>query len=364
MREDGMIKLGIIGTGGMAGAHASNFSKIEGVRLEACCDLDPDRAAVFAQRHGIERVCASVEELLDGHTCDAVAVVTTDPSHAPISIAALQAEKHVLCEKPLATSYKDALCMVEAARKAGTVNMVNFSYRSSSALNRAIEWCAEGRLGRIFHVEAQYLQGWLCDNYWGDFRLTPHLLWRLSTSHGSKGVLGDIGVHILDFATAPAGPLSSIRCRLHNFSEKVPGNQIGDYLLDANDSAFMTFEFANGAMGQALITRVATGHQNSLLLKIHGSRGALSIDLDAGYNRIECCTIKASGRSSLWECYDTGEAPTVYERFIAAIGSGQPDPLDFARGAEIQKWLDACFVSNQTDRTVDLETFDETGSSS
>jgi predicted dehydrogenase len=264
----------------------------------------------------------------------------------------------VLCEKPLATSYPEALEMARAAAGSSLINMVNFSYRSSSALARAIEWCREGRLGRILHVDAQYLQGWLCAHYWGDFRQTPGLLWRLSTAHGSKGVLGDIGVHILDFATAPVGPIRSVRCRLHNFAEKVPGNTIGDYRLDANDSAFMTLEFANGAMGSVLTTRAATGHKNSLLLKIHGTKGALSIDLDAGYDQIDCCTVKADGLTTIWERLDTDSVPSIYERFIAAISSGQPDPVDFMRGAEIQKLLDACMVSHETDRTIELAGFE------
>ena len=102
--------------------------------------------------------------------------------------------------------------------------MVNFSYRNSPAIHKAFELVQSGELGEIIHLEASYLQSWLVSKSWGDWRKEHRWLWRLSTVHGSKGTLGDIGVHILDFATYPVGPLESIACTLRTFS-KVKGGE-------------------------------------------------------------------------------------------------------------------------------------------
>ena len=109
----------------------------------------------------------------------------------------------------------------------------------------------------VRHVEAHYLQGWLTSQYWGDWRSSPHWLWRLSTRHGSLGVLGDLGVHIVDFATFPVGRIKTINCTLKTL-HKAAGDRIGEYVLDANDTAVITAEFANGAVGAITTTRWAT----------------------------------------------------------------------------------------------------------
>ncbi len=339
----------------MANRHAEVFSTIADVELVAACDIDRSRAEAYAERHKIAKVFTRSADLLKEGGVDAVSVVTPDRFHAPLSIEALEAGKHVLCEKPLATSHADARRMVKAAQKAGTINMVNFSYRDSSAIHRAREWVQAGELGRIYHVEARYLQSWLTGQDWGDWRVEPAWLWRLSTAHGSKGVLGDIGVHILDFATYPVGPVRQLQARLKNFTEKAPGDRVDDYVLDANDSAFITLEFANGALGSVLTTRCATGHKNSVSLNIHGEKGALRIDLDDSFEIIERLRLDPqSGKSLPWERLYTGRTPNIYERFAEAIRSGKPGEPDFARGAEIQALLDACETSEAEGRAVDI----------
>ena len=138
------------------------------------------------------------------------------------------------------------------------------------------------------HLEASYLQGWLGSMYWGNWKAGPGTLWRLSTGHGSKGVLGDLGVHILDFATYPAGDIASVNCRLKTF-HKAKGDRIGEYKLDANDSAVIMVELEGGAIGTIHTTRWAVGQQNSLLLRIYGDRGAIVVDLDKSYGEFLVC---------------------------------------------------------------------------
>lgn len=345
------VRLAIIGTGGMANWHAQRFLSIPGVRLTAVCDIDEVRARAFAGRHAPEAmVFTDAASLLRRSGVDAVSIVAPDALHAPLALQALAAGKHVLCEKPLATNHKDAKRMVAAAKRAGVINMVNFSYRNAPAIQKAAQLVKSGKLGDIVHLEASYRQSWLVSKSWGDWKTSPGWLWRLSTAHGSHGVLGDIGVHILDFASFPAGPIKSVQARLKTFSS-LKGQRLGSYTLDANDSALIQVEFASGALGVIHTTRWATGHDNSLALAIHGTKGALRIDLDRSQDTLEVC-LGPDIHKAKWRTVKAAPAPDIYHRFIKAIRTGDPGEPDFARGAEIQKALDACIESDRTGRAV------------
>lgn len=339
------VRLAILGTGGMANVHAERFAAIPGCTLVAAADVDLQRAKDFAAKHKIPEASAGVKELLKKADFDAVTIVAPDPFHAPLSIACLKAGKHVLCEKPLAVTYPDARKMVAAAKKAGVINMVNLSYRDWAAIQAVEKVVRSGEIGEVRHIEASYLQAWLASKVWGDWRTTPAWLWRLSSKHGSKGVLGDVGVHILDFATFPVGPLKSVYCRLKAFP-KAKGNRIGEYVLDANDSAVLNVEFANGALGTIHTTRWCGGHANRLFLKIAGTKGTVEIDSDKTTTGYRICS-GADLDKAQWREVEAPAVPNNYQRFIKAIQTGKQDQPDFARGAEMQKVLDACYVSDE-----------------
>lgn len=347
-----MIKIAIIGTGGMANFHAHQFVKQRGVSVTAACDVDAGRAREFAAKHKIPQVFTSLDELFAKGDFDAVSNVTPDRWHAPISLEAIRHGRHVLCEKPLAVCYADAAKMAKAAKKAGVINMVNFSYRNSSCIHKAHQLVQAEVLGQIQHVEAAYYQSWLNQNTWGDWRKSPGLLWRLSTAHGSRGTLGDIGVHLLDFATYPAGEIEAVNCTLRTF-KKAPRNRIGEYILDANDSVIITASFRNGALGSFRTTRVATGYHNAIILSLHGDKGAIRIDLDRAGNQLELCRVK-NRVTGPWTTIECGKTPSIYERFVKSIRTGINDQPDFARGAQIQKVLDACEESHNKGRAVTL----------
>ena len=344
------VRLAILGTGGMANMHAQRFGEVPGCKLVAAADVDIARAREFAEKYGIPSAFGGVGELLSGADFDAVSIVAPDPFHSPLALECLKAGKHVLCEKPLAVNHPDAKKMVAAAKKAGVINMVNFSYRDWPVIQAVAALVKKGGLGEIRHVEASYLQAWLPSKIWGDWRKTPAWLWRLSSKHGSKGVLGDVGVHILDFATFPVGPVESVFCRLKTFP-KSPGNKIGEYPLDANDSAVMEVEFANGALGAIHTTRWCGGHPNRLFLKIAGTRGTAEIDSDKSTSSFRICAGKDLDKC-VWREVEAKQTPNNYTRFIKSIRSGKQDQPDFARGADIQKILDACFVSDAKSRPV------------
>jgi predicted dehydrogenase len=231
------VRILIIGTGGMANAHAEAYAAIPGVTVVAGVDNNPERLAAFQAKHGVAQGFASVDAALAWGQFDAVSNVTPDPVHHPTTLPLLAAGKHVLCEKPLASNYPHAAEMADAAARAGVINMVNLTYRNGGGLMRAAQMVADGAIGEVRHFEASYLQSWLTQSAWGEWDKQPQWLWRLSSAHGSLGVLGDIGVHILDFATFAAGQdVARVSARLHTF-DKAPGNKIGEYTLDANDSA-------------------------------------------------------------------------------------------------------------------------------
>jgi len=338
------VRLLILGTGGMARNHAEGFQAIPGVSVVGGVDTRPAQLAAFQAAHGIERGFGSVQEALDWGAFDAVTNVTPDAAHHATTMPLLAAGKHVLCEKPLATNAADADAMAAAAAAAGVVNMVNLSYRNVPALQQAAAMVRDGAIGTIRHFEASYLQSWLTQPAWGEWRTEPQWLWRLSTAHGSKGVLGDVGIHILDFATFIAGTeAEAVSCLLQTF-DKAPGGRVGDYVLDANDSATMQLRLANGALGTVAATRFATGHLNDLRLRIYGQEGGLEVSFENAVSRLRAC-LGADVQTATWVDVNCPPVPTIYQRFIAAIrGDGAPEP-DFARGASLQHLLDRAEAS-------------------
>ena len=342
------IKLGIVGTGGMANYHADQFSKMTGVELTACHDVLPDRAAEFAKKHSFQHVAGNLTELLD--RVDAVDIVTPDRFHAAPSLAALQAGKHLLCEKPLTVTLAEARQVAAAARQAagkGVIHLINFSYRKSAAFQKSMELVATGQLGTLRHIHSYYLPAWLAATVWGGWE-KESMLWRLQTAAGSGGVLGDLGCHILDLTTGVAGSVARIRCDLRTFPKiDTAGNFVTEWQgkqLDANDTAVIEIEFTNGAIGLVHTTRWGTGHSNSLRLEAHGTEGGLMFDLDKGYDELNLC-LGAARHKSEWTTETIPATPSNYERFIRAIQTGQPDQPDIIRGAQIQAYLDACLRS-------------------
>ena len=333
------IRMVILGTGGMARNHAENFARIDGVTLVAGIDTRPQQLHDFCAAHTIPNGFASIQEAIAWGQFDAVTNVTPDAAHYVTTMPVLAAGKHILCEKPLSTNEAQATEMAEAAARAGVINMVNLSYRNGAALQEAAKMVRAGAIGEIRHFEASYLQSWLTQAAWGHWDKESQWLWRLSTKHGSKGVLGDVGIHILDYATFIAGlPVTEISCRLATF-HKAPGDQIGEYPLDANDSATMQVVLANGALGTVAATRFASGHLNDLRLGLFGTKGGLEVTYENNVSRLRACLAPGLEKAE-WHDVEAPVLGTIYERFIGAIRGENAAEPDFARGAVLQKMLD------------------------
>lgn len=336
------VRLAVLGTGSMAANHVRLFQADRRVDVVAAADVDAARAKTFADKHGIATSFGSLDELLAWGQFDAISNVTPDAVHHPTTMKIIAARKHVLCEKPLAETFALANEMAESAEAAGVINMVNLSYRNVAALQKARSLIAAGEIGEVRHVEASYRQSWLVGKHWGDWRSEPMWLWRLSEKHGSKGVLGDVGIHILDFATYAIGMMPvSLQARVKTF-HKADGDKIGEYPLDANDSASMQVEFANGALGVIHASRFMTGYANVLKLDVFGTKGAIEINHGSEWTEIRMCSGE-DVHTQAWRNVAADSVPTIHARFIDAVLSGVNGDPSFRRGATLQSILDLCF---------------------
>ena len=346
-----MLRLLLLGTGNIAGHHIREFAEIPECSIVACVDRIPGRAGAFAEANGIARAFEELDEAVAWNGFDAAINCTPDAAHMATTLALLAAGKHVFCEKPLAPNHADALEMTEAAESAGLVNMVNLTYRNSAAIQKARELVRSGAIGALRHVEASYRQSWLVGKAWGDWSKEERWLWRLSTRHGSTGVLGDVGIHILDFASyGAADEIVSVEGQLVTFP-KADGDRIGDYMLDANDSVALTARFAGGALATILATRFATGHLNDLTLSLHGTKGALRMETDGKKSSLKGCLGKDVDLNR-WKKNELEPVRRNARRFADALASGENGDPSFRRAADIQRLIDATIESDRMKRPV------------
>ncbi|HZG05789.1 MAG TPA: Gfo/Idh/MocA family oxidoreductase [Streptomyces sp.] len=289
------LGVGMVGYAFMGAAHSQGWrtaGRVFDLPLDpvmaAVCGRDPDAVRAAADRLGWAAAETDWRALIARDDVQLVDICTPGSSHADIAIAALEAGKHVLCEKPMANSVAEAESMAEAARAArarGQIAMVGFNYRRVPALAFARRLVAEGRLGTLRHVRVQYLQDWLVDP---GFPLT----WRLRREQAGSGALGDIGSHAVDIAQHLAGePLTGVSALTETFVRHRPlpegaaaglsgtgGAGRGEVTVD--DAALFTGRLASGALASFEATRFATGRKNALRVELNGERGSLAFDLE------------------------------------------------------------------------------------
>ncbi|WP_328323045.1 MULTISPECIES: Gfo/Idh/MocA family protein [unclassified Streptomyces] len=299
-----------------------------------------------------------------------VDICTPGSSHAEIAIAALEAGKHVLCEKPLANSVEEAEAMAAAAAAAsrrGVRSMVGFSYRRTPALALARRLVAEGRLGKLWHVRAQYLQDWIVDPEFP-------LVWRLQREHAGSGALGDLGAHIVDLAQYLVGePLTGVSAVTETFVRERPLPTVSSGLsavvdgaaprgpVTVDDAALFIGRFPGGAVASFEATRVAAGRKNALRIEINGDRGSIAFDLErlnelefhdhaevsttAGFRRILVTEPDHPYLEGWWPAghglgYDHTFVHQVRDLMQAIIDDRDPEP-SFADGLQVQRVLAA-----------------------
>ncbi|MER5686034.1 Gfo/Idh/MocA family oxidoreductase [Streptomyces sp. NPDC002205] len=290
------LGVGMVGYAFMGAAHSQGWRTAGHVfdlpmrpALAAICGRDRTAVAAAAERHGWAAAETDWRALIARDDVQLVDICTPGDSHAEIAIAALEAGKHVLCEKPLANTVAEAEAMTEAAERArarGQVAMVGFNYRKVPAIAYARKLIADGRLGALRHVRATYLQDWLVDP-------ESPLTWRLEREHAGSGALGDLGAHIIDLAQYLAGELLvGVSAVSETFVRERPllagasGGLSGVASSEArgavtvDDAAVFTGRLASGALASFEATRMAAGRKNALRLELNGERGSLAFDLE------------------------------------------------------------------------------------
>jgi predicted dehydrogenase len=352
----------------MGRAHSQAWRTVDRVfelplrpRLAAICGRDQVATRAAADRLGWAAVESDWRALIARDDVQLIDIVAPGGLHAPIAIAALQAGKHVLCEKPLANTLAEAEAMAAAADAAfpgGARAMVGFNYRRVPALALARRLVEQGRIGRLRHVRAVYLQDWLVDP---DSPLT----WRLRAEQAGSGALGDLGAHIVDLARFLTGDeIAGVSAVSSTFVEERPlpgGEGVGEVTVD--DAVVFSARFGSGALGSFEATRYASGRKNGLRIELNGSSGSLAFDLErlnelefydgddtdggatAGFRRILVTEPEhpylsgwwPPGHVIGWEHTFTHQARDL----LTAVAEGaQPEP-SFADGLAVQRVLDA-----------------------
>ncbi|MGI5471750.1 Gfo/Idh/MocA family protein [Streptomyces sp. CA-132043] len=278
------LGIGMVGYAFMGAAHSQGWRTAARVfdlplrpAMNAVCGRDADAVRAAADRLGWAAAETDWRALIARDDVDVVDICTPGDSHAEIAIAALEAGKHVLCEKPLANTVAEAEAMVaaaETARARGRIAMTGFNYRRTPAMALARRFVEEGRIGTLRHLRATYLQDWLVDAQ------TP-MTWRLRKESAGSGALGDLGAHIVDLAQYLAGePLTGVSAVTETFVPRRPLPSGGTDEVTVDDAALFTGRFASGALGSFEASRVAAGRKNALRIELNGDRGSLSFDLE------------------------------------------------------------------------------------
>ncbi len=275
------INIGIVGAQFMGRAHTNAWYDVANFFdlpfkpvLKAACDLDPRAESSFARRYGWESFETSWEDLVKREDIDIIDICTPNNTHMPISVAAARNGKHVICEKPAAMDARETLSMYEEAEKAGIKHMIAFNYRRVPAIALAKEMIMEGKLGKIFHFNAVYYQDWLVD---------PEFpwVWRHDAGLAGSGAHGDMNAHTVDLARFLVGEIDSVCGEERVFipERKIPGSDKTGKVT-ADDATSFLARFREGASGNFIATRFASGKKNFLRLEVFGSKGSITFNLE------------------------------------------------------------------------------------
>lgn len=362
------IRIGLIGYKFMGRAHSNAYRQVSAFfdppfkpRLKVACGRDERAVREFAAHFGWERYTTDWREVVADPEIDLVDIAAPNDLHAEIALAAAEAGKAILCEKPLARDLPEAQAMLRAVERAGVPHMVCFNYRFLPAVQLAKRLIAEGALGRVRQFRALYLQDWLKDPGFP-------LLWRLQKERAGSGALGDIAVHAVDLARFLVGELAEVVGLTETFVKERPlpsGTGLGEVTVD--DAAAFLARFATGAIGVFEATRLALGRRNSIYLEINGERGSLFWNAEElnslwfyseddpeharGFRRIIATDPDHPYAGAWWPPghllgYEHSFVHVVLE-LLEALAAGRTPCPSFHDGAQAQAVLDAVLRSSE-----------------
>src|SRR6516164_4139219 len=341
------LNIGMIGYGFMGRAHSNAYKRVNDFFdldyrpvLKASCARCADKAKEFANCWGYESVETDWRKLVERKDIDLIDICTPNNTHAEIALAAAKAGKMILCEKPLAMNGAEARTMVEAVEKAKVPNMVWYNYRRVPAVTLAKQLVDEGRLGKVFHYRAKFLQDWT---------ISPELpqggtaLWRLDVAAAGSGVTGDLLAHCIDTALWLNGGLATVNAMTETFVKERKHNLTGKVeKVGIDDACIFMGRFRNGSLASFESTRYARGHKALYTFEINGEKASIFWDLH-DLHRLQYFDHKDEGKLRGWRSIHVtdhgGEHPYMDKWWVPGLQIGYEHSFthqvaDFLKGLE------------------------------
>ena len=311
MRTGGPLKMankklnvGMVGYGFMGRTHSNAFSQVghffeTGYRpvLKTICARDAAKGKAFADQWGYESSVTDWRRLVDDKSIDLIDIASPNDTHMEIAIAAAEAGKMVMCEKPLGRSAAESRKMVDAVEKANVANMVWYNYRRVPAVTLAKQLIDEGKLGKIFHYRAKFLQDWTISK---DLPQGGQGLWRLDVDVAGSGVTGDLLAHCIDTAMWLNGGIDTVCGMTETFIKERHHNITGKTeKVGIDDASLFLARFANGSLANFEATRYARGHKALYTFEINGEHASIAWDLH-DLHRLQYFDHRDEGRERGW----------------------------------------------------------------
>ncbi|MEO6608003.1 MAG: Gfo/Idh/MocA family oxidoreductase [Aestuariivirga sp.] len=373
------LNIGMVGYGFMGRTHSNAFSQVGHFFdvpyqpvLKTICARSADKGKAFAEQWGYESSVTDWQKLVDDKSIDLIDIASPNDTHMEIAIAAAKAGKMVMCEKPLGRSAAESRKMVDAVEKAGVANMVWYNYRRVPAVTLAKQMIDEGKLGKIFHYRAKFLQDWTISK---DLPQGGQGLWRLDVGVAGSGVTGDLLAHCIDTALWLNGSIEKvsgltetfIKERHHNITGKV--EKVG-----IDDASLFIGKFANGSLANFEATRYARGHKALYTLEINGEHASIAWDLH-DLHRLQYFDHRDEGRERGWRSIHITDSDHPYMAnwwvpglqigyehsfihqaadFIAGLASGKPAAPTFKDALQTDLVTDAVLKSARTGKWEDV----------
>lgn len=369
------LNVGMVGYGFMGRTHSNAFSQVGHFFdvpfqpvLKAACARDKAKISAFAEQWGYESSETDWRKLIDRKDIDLIDIASPNDTHREIALAAAAAGKMVMCEKPLGRNAAESREMVEAVEKAKVPNMVWYNYRRVPAVTLAKHLVDEGRLGKIFHYRAKFLQDWTISK---DLPQGGQGLWRLDVGVAGSGVTGDLLAHCIDTAMWLNGGVSTVSGMTETFIKERHHNITGKTeKVGIDDASLFLARFKNGSLGSFEATRYARGHKALYTLEINGEHASIFWDLH-DLHRLQYFDHRDEGKVRGWRSLHItdGDHPYMgkwwvpglqigYEHtfihqvadFLDGVASGKPAAPTFRDGLATDYVTDAVLKSAQSGR--------------
>lgn len=373
------LNIGMIGYGFMGRAHSNAYCKVGNFFslkrqpvLKAVCARNKEKAEAFAEQWGYESVETDWKALLKRDDIDAVDICTPNNTHAEIAIAAAKAGKMILCEKPLSMDAKEGEKMVKAIEAAKVPNMVWYNYRRIPAVTFAKQLIEEGKLGRIFHFRAKFLQDWTIS---ADLPQGGQGLWRLDVNAAGSGVTGDLLAHCIDTALWLNGSIKNVTAMTETFIKERKHSLTGKVeKVGIDDACAFLARFKNGSLATFESTRYARGHKAQYTFEINGEHASIAWDLH-DLHRLQYFDHRDAGNLRGWRSIHITDSDHPYMAkwwvpglaigyehsfvhqvadFIDGLGTKKPASPTFRDALETQYVCDAVLKSAKSGKWVNV----------